>query len=90
MHVPQCIPSQKSKQPEKHIATPTNNILTRSPALIPYNDKEIEPYQEMLEDIQPCQTQRKYNLRERAVHIINSVILEETPNAKSISYPLQH
>eukprot|EP00957_Ditylum_brightwellii_P003461 262151-Ditylum_brightwellii.AAC.1 len=31
----------------------------------------------------PTQRTQRYNLRERAMHIINSVILEESPNVKS-------
>eukprot|EP00957_Ditylum_brightwellii_P109284 8336180-Ditylum_brightwellii.AAC.1 len=33
--------------------------------------------------VQPTQTPQRYNLRERATHIINLVIIEETPNITS-------
>eukprot|EP00957_Ditylum_brightwellii_P182957 13935692-Ditylum_brightwellii.AAC.2 len=38
----------------------------------------------------PIQPTQKYNLREHATHIINSVILEESPNVKSSTTTPQH
>eukprot|EP00957_Ditylum_brightwellii_P089262 6797053-Ditylum_brightwellii.AAC.1 len=38
----------------------------------------------------PMQPLRRYNLRDCTTHIINSVILEESPNVKSATMTPQH
>eukprot|EP00957_Ditylum_brightwellii_P074250 5641877-Ditylum_brightwellii.AAC.1 len=40
--------------------------------------------------VQPMQAPWQYNLRERATHIINLVIIEETPNVTSTTLPPKH
>eukprot|EP00957_Ditylum_brightwellii_P079754 6063986-Ditylum_brightwellii.AAC.1 len=40
--------------------------------------------------VQPTAATRQYNLRETATHIINLVIIEETPNVISTTLPPKH
>eukprot|EP00957_Ditylum_brightwellii_P112989 8615853-Ditylum_brightwellii.AAC.1 len=44
----------------------------------------------MENSVQPAAAPRRYNLQERATHIINSVIIEETPNVTSTTLPPKH
>eukprot|EP00957_Ditylum_brightwellii_P193239 14713758-Ditylum_brightwellii.AAC.1 len=62
---------------------PTNPIPSCHPALILCDLVEIE--QPAIEEapIIPIVAPRRYNLREKATHIINFVILEESPNVQN-------
>jgi hypothetical protein len=63
----------------------------RHPHLIPYDEDEIETTTAP-NIVEPMRTAsaRPYNLRNRAVNIINSVIFEETPNVTSTNTPPKH
>eukprot|EP00957_Ditylum_brightwellii_P183661 13989633-Ditylum_brightwellii.AAC.1 len=71
-------------------ANKPDKVPTNSPALIPFEEDEIDSPTPVEEIIQPVAAQRRYNLWERATHIINSVIIEETPNVTSSKLPPKH
>eukprot|EP00957_Ditylum_brightwellii_P132800 10126056-Ditylum_brightwellii.AAC.1 len=79
--VPQRNPSQTAEQSGTTKAVPTNALPNRSLALIPCYEDEVEPIQ---------QEPEPYNFRDRAVHIINTVIFEESPNITSAARPPKH
>eukprot|EP00957_Ditylum_brightwellii_P036317 2750528-Ditylum_brightwellii.AAC.1 len=64
--------------------------MGRSPALIPCDEDEVELPQQDHDALTPCPAPQKYNLREQAVHIINLVIFEESPNVTSVARSPKH
>jgi hypothetical protein len=70
------------------LPTTTSIIPSNSPALIPYENDEIEPMINEEETIIAPRT--KYNLRNRKVNIINSAIIDESPNVQSSLHEPKH
>eukprot|EP00957_Ditylum_brightwellii_P099135 7550978-Ditylum_brightwellii.AAC.1 len=76
----ETIPQRNPNHIKTTPALPINNVPNNSPALIPCDADEVES-QPNDDDIQPTTTpQQLYRLHNHAVNIINSTIIEETPN----------
>eukprot|EP00957_Ditylum_brightwellii_P092971 7079033-Ditylum_brightwellii.AAC.1 len=69
---------------------PNNTPPRQSPALIQYEEDEVELPQQDHDLVMPCPAQQKHNLQEQAVHIINSVIFEQSPDVTSIAQSPKH
>lgn len=86
----ETIPQRNPNQIKPPPSPPTNNMPNNSPVLIPCDDDEVEP-QLYNDDGHPIQAPRQaYQLRNRAVNIINSTIIEETPNVKGTTHDPKH
>eukprot|EP00957_Ditylum_brightwellii_P203155 15333453-Ditylum_brightwellii.AAC.1 len=82
--VPLRNPNHITEQPiALRVPMPTNEIPTQHQALILCKPDEIDMTAVDEPPIIPIQPMQRYNLRECAMYIINSLILEESPNIKS-------
>eukprot|EP00957_Ditylum_brightwellii_P197784 15067493-Ditylum_brightwellii.AAC.1 len=88
---PQPMKKAPQRSPNQAMTAKTPSVVpTNRPALIPCEDDEIDQPTPMEDCVQPTLAPRQCNLRERATHIINLVIIEETPNVTSTTSPPKH
>eukprot|EP00957_Ditylum_brightwellii_P009122 689765-Ditylum_brightwellii.AAC.1 len=90
-----AVPTTAQNRPERLVVVATQQAMAKdkpnntpprwSPALIPCDEDEVELPQQDHDLVMPCPAPQKYNLREQAVHIIHSVIFEESSNITSIA-----